>query len=57
MSIINTMNSIVNTAQGTIRAITNEKIAADMGILNAYVRAGKSGSAKKEEKPAEEKAE
>lgn len=57
MSIINTMNNIVNTAQSTIRTITNEKIAADMGILNAYVRAGKNGSAKKEEKPAEEPAE
>ena len=44
------MSLAVNTAQGIIRTIASEKVSADVASLNAYVRAAKSSSEKKEEK-------
>ena len=49
-NVLRNMSLAVNTAQGIIRTVASEKVSADVASLNAYVRAAKSGSEKKEEK-------
>lgn len=49
-NVLRNMSLAVNTAQGIIRTVASEKVSADVASLNAYVRAAKAGSEKKEKK-------
>lgn len=49
-NVLRNMSLAVNTAQGIIRTVAAEKVSADVASLNAYVRAAKAGSEKKEKK-------
>lgn len=42
VGVINQMTMMINASQTTIRTLVNEKIAADVSLLNAYIRADKS---------------
>lgn len=42
VGVINQLTMMINASQTTIRTLVNEKIAADVSLLNAYIRADKS---------------
>lgn len=48
-TILTTLTTIVNMAQTNIRTLTSEKVAADVALLNMYVRAAKAKKVDEEE--------